>query len=676
MKKIIVTLLILVFTLMLKGQIIADHTSIDLTEIPSEWLDQAKQDLHIAYGHTSHGSQVTSGMTGLVNFTGGCGGEQFSWNNGGSNGALDLHDYAMGGDCGYYPQWVDNTRNYLGNPDPETGMGTSHPDVNVIMWSWCGQISGYSEQDLIEKYINPMVQLEADYPNVKFVYMTGHLNYWEKENTNARNQQLRDFCQENGKILFDFADIESHDPDGNYYPHANDNCDYYNESGTLLGNWATEWQDSHTEGVDWFECSSAHSEPLNANMKAYAAWHLWARLAGWNGNLEPSPGIVQFNSSSVQASEGAGHVDIFVNRSIGNVGTATVEYTLDNGGTAIEDQDFSFSAGTLNWEDQESGLKSFQITITQDDNIEDEESIILKLENVSGAELGNQVTITLTILDDELTSVEYQIENGDDDVEEGASGNVNFTSSDLEMTMDSEQQIVGLRFNDIQIPKGANIYNAYLQFTVDEATTEETNLIIKAEDVDNAPGFEQVTNNVSSRVFTDNEIAWNVPVWDNIGMHADDQQTPNLREIVQEVINRPGWNLGNSLVFIISGSGKRVADSYNGAASLAAKLIIEYSETSSFIKEIIPKKTISLQGNYPNPFNPQTTIKFSLQKRSDVNLKVFNSQGKEVFRKSLQNLPMGNNSFNFDGRNFNSGLYFYQLQTDEVPIGNKMLLIK
>ena len=33
--------------------------------------------------------------------------------------------------------------------------------------------------------------------------------------------------------------------------------------------------------VDWYKCSSAHSQPLNANLKAYAAWWLWARLVGW-----------------------------------------------------------------------------------------------------------------------------------------------------------------------------------------------------------------------------------------------------------------------------------------------------------------------------------------------------------------------------------------------------------
>jgi len=66
---------------------------------------------------------------------------------------------------------------------------------------------------------------------------------------------------------------------------ANDNCDYdSNGDGRRDKNWATDWQDSHTEDVDWYECSSAHSQALNANRKAYAAWYLWARLAGWDGN--------------------------------------------------------------------------------------------------------------------------------------------------------------------------------------------------------------------------------------------------------------------------------------------------------------------------------------------------------------------------------------------------------
>lgn len=133
-----------------------------------------------------------------------------------------------------------------------------------------------------------MSGLEHDYPNVKFVYITGHLDgTGVNGNVNIRNQQIRKFCLDNNKILYDFADIESYDPDGlvNYMELlANDNCDYDSDgNGSRDRNWAIDWQNAHMEGIDWYTCSSAHSQPLNANRKAYAAWWLWARLAGWNG---------------------------------------------------------------------------------------------------------------------------------------------------------------------------------------------------------------------------------------------------------------------------------------------------------------------------------------------------------------------------------------------------------
>lgn len=262
-----------------QGAIVVDHNCTDLTQVPAQWIQAAKSQLHIAYGHTSHGSQVTTGMTGLISFTGGCGGPQFDWNHGGTGGALDLHDYAMGGDVGYYPDWVNNTNSYLQDPN--------HAGVNVIMWSWCGQHATYSQQDMIDRYLTPMAQLEQTYPQVTFVYMTGHLEYGSRAVANARNQQIRDYCHANGKVLFDFADIESYNPEGRYYAYAEANCDYF-QPGTanVIGNWASEWQNSHVQGVDWYLCQSEHSEPLNANRKAYAIWWLWARLAGWSGLTE------------------------------------------------------------------------------------------------------------------------------------------------------------------------------------------------------------------------------------------------------------------------------------------------------------------------------------------------------------------------------------------------------
>ncbi|HKK42472.1 MAG TPA: hypothetical protein VJ963_08695 [Bacteroidales bacterium] len=247
----------------------ADHNNIDISQISSATIDKVKSSLHIAYGHTSHGSQITDGMTGLVNFLG----TEYAWNNGGTDGALDLHDYAMSGDLGNpdFTQWEVETRNYL----------ASHTDVNVIIWSWCGELS-YASEENVNTYLSLMSQLEAEFPAVTFVYMTGHLDgTGVSGNVNTRNEQIRNYCKSRNKFLFDFADIESYDPDGNYYldKNANDGCYYDSDNnGSLDANWAINWQNSHTEGVDWYICGSAHSQPLNANMKAYAAWYLWASI--------------------------------------------------------------------------------------------------------------------------------------------------------------------------------------------------------------------------------------------------------------------------------------------------------------------------------------------------------------------------------------------------------------
>lgn len=254
--------------------LIIDHNSTNLAAIPDEWISKAQSDLHIAYGHTSHGSQLITGMTGLVQSKG----IKYAFGSSVKKGYLDLRDTPFTGalDLGNpdWTSWEAATRTYL----------ATNTGINVIIWSWCGEASYASEKD-INTYLSLMSGLEKDFPNISFVYMTGHLDGTGLNgNLHARNEQIRNFCKTNNKILYDFNDIESYDPDGKYFGDKipNDNCDYdTNGDGEREGNWAIEWQNANPG--KWYNCDSAHSQPVNANLKAYAAWALWARLAGWTG---------------------------------------------------------------------------------------------------------------------------------------------------------------------------------------------------------------------------------------------------------------------------------------------------------------------------------------------------------------------------------------------------------
>jgi hypothetical protein len=213
--------------------------------------------------------------------------------------------------------------------------------------------------------------------------------------------------------------------------------------------------------------------------------------------------------------------------------------------------------------------------------------------------LTNVETKTVTV----STCLDFPVVTGNDDAEENVSGGaMDLTSSDLELYTDtnsSDDQLIGIRFQNVTVPAGATITNAYIQFEVDQPNSSAVTLNIVGIDVDNAVQFTTTPNNISDRIDGDissgtsaTVVGWNPPGWTTINDQGVDQRTPDLKTIVQEIIDRGGWNSNNAMSFVITGtgaSGKREAESYNGELSAAPELHIEYTT--------IPGPEINLIGN-------------------------------------------------------------------------------
>ena len=182
-----------------------------------------------------------------------------------------------------------------------------------------------------------------------------------------------------------------------------------------------------------------------------------------------------------------------------------------------------------------------------------------------------------------VTWTQKILSDNDDAEQQGSS--VDFGGSDLELSLDGNTaNLVGMRFTAVPIPQGSTIQSAYIQFTTDESQTGTTvNVRIRGEAADDAAAITESSNNISARTDTTASVTWSaIPSWSTVSEAGINQKTPDIKTIIQEIVNRGGWSSGNDLLIQIENNGstastRRTAESHDGSTSGAPELQISYT---------------------------------------------------------------------------------------------------
>ncbi|UCE48413.1 MAG: hypothetical protein JSW47_22815, partial [Phycisphaerales bacterium] len=166
-------------------------------------------------------------------------------------------------------------------------------------------------------------------------------------------------------------------------------------------------------------------------------------------------------------------------------------------------------------------------------------------------------------------------------------------STDIEMpyedegTPPSDPMIVAMRWENITIPKGADIIEAYIEFEVDEIKngSDFVSLIIEGELSPDAATFVGVDSEIANRPRTTTKVVWDPVAWTAT---SQKDQTSNVAAVIEEIVNQDGWKGGNALALIISDNpdnpskGIRCAEAFDGESANAPLLHIEFTSKYAF----------------------------------------------------------------------------------------------
>ena len=193
----------------------------------------------------------------------------------------------------------------------------------------------------------------------------------------------------------------------------------------------------------------------------------------------------------------------------------------------------------------------------------------------SGVDNLTELDIKLQVLKPYTLKTGQPVEQIHDDAKEDADGKVDLISDSLELVEDKGAQTVGIRFNNINIARGSKIRSAHLQFTCEKASKEETTIVFKVEDSVAPSPFHGSMHDLSKRTMSKVSVAWQPAEWKTAKDATETQRSPDLAPLIQYLVDQPGWEAGRSMVFLIQGTGKRVATASRGPTPDSPRLVID-----------------------------------------------------------------------------------------------------
>ena len=240
-----------------------------------------------------------------------------------------------------------------------------------------------------------------------------------------------------------------------------------------------------------------------------------------------------------------------------------------------------------------------------------------------------------------------------------------------------------LRFDPYRRPMVAVEVKPGLQFQTDETQSEATSLTVRAQASDDAPAFVNVPAGLSARALTTAQTFWSPLPWLTVGAAGTDERAPGLAAVIQEIVNRPGWRSGNALAILVSGTGHRTAESYEGDIAGAPLLHVQFVPGNPTVEVPGGAAVAYRLGGLvtPSPSRGGTTLRFATTRPGPASAEVFDLSGRRLRRvASAGSLAAGDHVFEIARRDargvrLSPGVYFYRLTTADGAWSGRFVLI-